>query len=250
MKRKNSYPPSSFPKRQKTNKSPTAEIKTLKTKVRRLELAPEVKSHTSVVGGTGTATGSFQNQSLTFSRIPSGTDEGNRIANQITAKKLVVRVQIVTDQLNLHPSNYRVVIFNDKQHNGATIPQSVSMFGQPDSILDSAGVPGPVEVFNPKQDMEFRYKIYRDLVVTMTPGVVLATDTSTGATTEVLPQTWFQEFVIPLNLKIQYDGPSGSDDASVVKNLLQVSVSSTYPTTPAIHPAFVNIQGRLDYIDE
>lgn len=205
-----------------------AEIKKLQTKVRRLEKRPEVKSTYNTYNATPSVVGTLANATLAFSSVPVGTDDDSRIGNQIIAKHLRVRVHLTPSTSS---RTYRILIFSDKAHSGSSVLAASNLHGNNFSVLEDGGAMVPVYVMNHKSETRHRYKIYRDIVFTISPN-----QDNVNANVQV--------FDIPLNLKVEYVD-TFTANTSVQKNMLQISVSEQTATTGTP----ISIQGELEFID-
>lgn len=234
-------------KRQVTEKQ-KKELKALSVKVRKLELAPEEKQIAKAfyqLNNTVQFVPYLFSVALGCVNIPSGTDVGNRIGNSIRAKRLFVRVTITTQINTSLPQVYRILVLNDKQPTGTTedLAGAAKVFGSDDSILIDTGLQTDIQDLQFHSYMESRYKVYRDVTVTLTPQLLLIQDPPNIASVSCS-----RDFDIPLNHIIQYkDGTNNI--SSVVKNLFQVAVLQSAYTEEYV-ASYVSITSDLRYTDE
>lgn len=243
MRRRNSYPR----KRVSPSSTPAAEIKSLQTKVKKLDKAPEVKTYyNSKATSTYDASNQLQCLNLPLMSMGTGTGVHDRIGDSIHAKRMKIRISITTDQDQLSSSKFRIIIFNDKQPPGSnsSAGEIPHIIGLPDSLLQDDGLAGPIEIFSINHDMKFRYKVYEDELVTLNPEVIIAPGLVSGI-------GWVKEYDIPLNHIVKFRDADALY-SSVVKNMFQVSVLQTLPEPGSTigKVALIVIQTELDYTDE
>lgn len=209
------------------------EIKRLKSQVRKLTKQPEVKHRMFAYTSIPLPFFNKFTGYIGLSAIPNGTADNERIGNQIRARRLKIRLSFA----NTNQTPVRIIIFNDKQHGGATsiAAESISTSSNNFALLNDAGQGNafPIQDQVHNHDMSFRYHVYRDVVFDY------RNNTQSGT------RLHYQFDVLLNDLLVGYAG-SGGGITDVVSNMLQVAVITTANTGTPLSPS---IQAELEYTD-
>lgn len=210
-------------KKSPTNKSLNKKIKHIENNLMELKFIDQfVATTTSGAGTSDYLTGTAQ-----------GDTNSNRQGNVINPTSIQWKVDIFADPLLLGCSRVRMILFWDRQPNGAVPVLTGAATAQ--SLLD-IGVVTDSTLAPRNFNTIDRYHILIDKVYVMNPQVVLLT--AAGATTQVVPMQKTIHHVHKLSRLVKYDNTSAAITASVSNALHAAYFTDVGATQPSVQCSY------------
>ena len=210
-------------KRQKTT---TDKVKTLETKVNRLQRSIELKQietfeTTNMVVSQAGPTWAYI---VGLSDMAQGVNDGQRIGNEISVKEIEVKLRILLPSATTNGISFRVMLLCDKHPNGSASLAVTNPYAGPTSPLEDLGslTANEVSVMLRKWDVRKRYKWFKDYVIEVQPVAVLGT--VAGVTNNYLPRFVNTSFKVKIpNTRVVYGGPNATNN-DVQMGMFQLAV--------------------------
>lgn len=201
---------------------------TLNKKIKKIENKIELLHEDSIFA---TTVGNDGADRLLLNGITQGQTDITRVGNEVTATSLQFRGRFETNSGLIVPTCVRVIIFWDRQANGA-IPITLASSTPSDmALLDNTITTDPLLMPYNYTTID-RYRVLYDKVFVMNPQVVAGTEA--GATDAVIAVTKYFKGKIKLNRRIKFD-TTGSTVASITTNALwAVFYSDVVTDEPAL----------------
>lgn len=201
-------------KRAPSNKTLNKKINNVKNNL--IELKPQdVFNNGSLIPNTGLLI-----NGMNFTSTRSG--------NEINASSLSIKAQITTDVDTLSATIVRVIVFWDRQVNGAD-----AILAGDNGLLQNATVTNLTVA--PRNYLTIdRYKILDDWCFSINPRVVLDFDTVTGTTTTVLTYTEVFSRYYKLSRMMKYDAASNNITSNVTNTINVALFSDSAANQPTI----------------
>lgn len=229
VRRRGTRRPRNMKKKGPSNKSLNKKIKHIENNLMELKFLDTNSGVTPSIAGV----------SDYLSGLAQGDTASLRQGNIINPTSIQIRATMFTDIDTLSISQIRVILFWDRQPNGAAPVLSGASTTQ--SLLDTGVVTNPILSPRNFNTIE-RYGILWDKVVQLNPNVPLLV--AGGATTQVVQVGKFLSKVIHLSRLVKYNNTSAAITASV-SNALHCA----FFTNLAADVAIINLGYRLYYRD-
>lgn len=218
----------SIPRGTKKDDIQDKQIKNLKQKIKRIDSGFDLKKIDVLFPPLlPTATGSTF---LLLNPVPEGTTNVTRVGDEYRLTSLHLKCNVNTETDNLKASVMRLLIFVDKQSNGADPPTIGG--GSGNALLDVSGVTNIVcAPYNSSMIYE-RYKILIDKVIIINPQTVQNFNVGTGTTTLLNQATKHMNKKVKMSQKVNCIG-TGATIASIGKGSVFAVLVTTDNTTEA-----------------
>lgn len=193
----------------------------LNNKIKRIENKEEIKNidtYQNVVNVTTAGVLTLLNG------VAQGTTPITRIGNETAATSIQFRAQYIANTAELSGTLVRMIIFWDRQPNGAAPTVA--------TLLDSSVITLPY-LAPYHRDYQKRYKIVYDKTMVLNPGVESATTPATGVVTAVIAQERVLKKKLRLGREVKYSG-AGATVASIQTNSLYVLQISDAAQNPSV----------------
>lgn len=229
------------------------ELALLKKKVRKLTSQNEVKSRetsfsAAMVNGGGPLTDIAWLSNIGLSDIPQDTGENERLGDQITVKRIVVKGIVESRPENKNSTAFRVIVFRDKQHNNNSAIASAALYGSDVSLLQwqATGSSLPESMLRRHQNMH-RYQVYRDVVLIANPQAISDYEPTTGNTSTFATVKVPFSFDIPIpDTKVNY-GSNLGDNTAVNDNMFQLAIATV--NQAGASTSYVSVSAQIHYVD-
>lgn len=213
-------------------RKPVPRISTVNRKIKKISDMIELKRVDSFFNNN---VGNDGSDVLLMNAMATGTTAATRVANQVQATSLQFRGSIEADPDSLESATIRVIVFWDRQPNGAApITASTSAPGDM-ALLDTAVVTVPVLAPYNYSAIE-RYRVLYDKTFSLNPKVVQQSTIATGVTTtdQVVPVRIYFKKKIKLNRMVKYDAGVGNITDITTNSLYAVFYSDNAANEPTL----------------
>lgn len=213
-------------------RKPIPRISTVNRKIKKLADSIELKRVDSFfnnnVGNDGT-------DILLMNALATGATANLRIGNQVQATSLQFRGSIETDPQSLESGTIRVIVFWDRQPNGANPITATASAPAAMTLLDTAVVTVPVLSPYNYSAIE-RYRVLYDKTFTLNSKVVQQSTIagSVTGTDELVPIRIYFKKKIKLNRAVKYDASAGDITDITTNSLFAVFYSDNAANEPIL----------------
>lgn len=223
--------------KRKYNKGPTN--KTLAKKIKHIENdLIELKWYDGYVAPFNISVAGIQNSLV---QMAQGDTASTRTGNSIYTTSVQLRLSFQSIAASVAPVTIRVILFWDKQSNGANpIPSGLD---NSNSLLDTTLVTDTTIAPRNFNTIE-RYKIIWDKTFVINPVLATTTVVATGAVSIVMPIYKVINKVIKVKRNVKYDDPAGAITSIVTNNLAIAYFTDATANFPQIEASY-----RLYYKD-
>lgn len=213
-------------------------IKNLNKKIKKIEFLDETKFVDTAAIVTIPETGRLVS-TLNYG-ILQGDGASTRDGNQVNTSSLIIRAVFATDVDKVSPSRVRMIVFWDKQCNGADATVSAGAGSTVALMTASATVDGTLDHRN--QLTIRRYDIIYDKVWTLNPQLKLTEAAGTVTDNQIISMHISKRF--KLGRRLYYSASAGA-----ITDIVSNSINVVFISDNDAEPPTVNYNMRLYYKD-